>query len=533
MAKNMHGLLPRSFRDIVESLFTYTPLILFQADLVRMTTTYVSPSIERVLGYTAEEVIALEDRWTELIHPEDRDRILLGIRSAIAEKETDRQNEYRLRHASGEYRWFRAMARLGYDSPGVPTFALGLLLDITERVRAEEALRRNEEKLYRAQKLEAVGRLAGGVAHDFNNLLTVVSGYGQLLLRRVDSDPHLERYVNGILGAVQHAARLTDQLLTFSRKQVLQPVVLGLHRVVSEIEILIRRLIGDGIELTIDLADDLGRIKADPSQIEQVIMNLCVNARDAMPGGGRLEIEARNVTVEGDDGECQIDIPPGRYVLLAIRDTGQGIEPELLTHIFDPFFTTKPEGMGTGLGLSTVYGIVKQSGGDLCVQSQPGSGTVVKVFLPLVEEAAEQPVRIDPVVEPRKGSETIFIVEDREDVRNLIREILEIHGYMVLEAMGGESALRAIERHAAEIDLLVTDIFMPHLSGRTVAEYLLSLRPEAKILFVSGYSEEDIFQTDNHLPAAFLQKPFTPRSLAQKVREVLDIGFSSPPAAPA
>ena len=395
--------------------------------------------------------------------------------------------------------------------------AICMALDITDRKQLEEQLRQ-------AQKMEAVGRLAGGIAHDFNNLLMVIQGYADLLTERLaDGDP-LRRNAEQIQTASQRATSLTRQLLAFSRKQMLAPKVLSVQSVVAEMEKILRRLIGEDIQLETSSAPDLGLIKADRSQIEQVILNLAVNARDAMPEGGRLTIETANVELDKAAAHPPAVLSPGKYVMLAVTDNGCGMDAETQAHIFEPFFTTKEKGKGTGLGLATVYGIVKQSGGYVWVYSEPGRGTSFKVYLPRIED--EQAVRgrdgrTDAKALPR-GSETVLLVEDEKGVRELAREYLELVGYTVIEAEDGHTALELAAMHVGPIQLLMTDVVMPGISGRELAGRVKSIRPDIKILFMSGYTDQavvhhGILDTD----AALLQKPFTMAALAAKLREIL------------
>jgi two-component system, cell cycle sensor histidine kinase and response regulator CckA len=380
------------------------------------------------------------------------------------------------------------------------------------------ALRENEEQLRQAQRMEAVGRLAGGVAHDFNNLMSAVIGFSQLVLGRLE-DPHpLRRDIEQIMRAGERASMLTNQLLAFSRKQVLQPRVLDLNAVVVEVEKLLGRLIGANVELVSVLDPALGPIEADPGQLEQVIINLVVNARDAMPTGGKITIETANVALEANAG---LDLVPGRYVLLSVSDAGVGIDEETMRQIFEPFFTTKEEGKGTGLGLATVFGIVKQSGGDIGIASEVGRGTTFKIYLPRAAAPVEQREASAVDVKPL-GSETILLVEGDELVRRLELEVLEESGYAVLEASSPSHALELERDHGGEIDLLLTDVILPGLSGRELAEQLTARRPELRTLYASGYPADAIGDGFLEPGTAFLQKPLTPVSLAQKVRELLD-----------
>jgi CheY-like chemotaxis protein len=372
-------------------------------------------------------------------------------------------------------------------------------------------------------KLEAVGRLAGGIAHDFNNILTAVGGHAALLLDEIPPASPLRPGVEEIVRGVDRAASLTRQLLAFSRKQVLQPRVLDLTKVVAETQSMLGRLIGEDIELCTRAAPGLGRVRADPGQIQQVIVNLAVNARDAMPGGGVLSIELDNVDIDesmaGQHGGVQ---PAGRYIRLSVSDTGTGIPEEVKPHIFAPFFTTKPKGKGTGLGLSTVYGIAKQSGGFIWVYSEPGQGTTFKIYLPRVDAAAEPGV-VAQEVAALSGDETILLVEDEAAVRALARQILERKGYRVITAQHGGEPLRLAREAADPVNLLLTDLVMPHMDGRELAQQLAAIWPGLWVLFMSGYTGDTIVRRGLFDPdVAFIEKPFTPAALARKVRELLD-----------
>ena len=395
--------------------------------------------------------------------------------------------------------------------------AVCMALDVTDRKQLEEQFRQ-------AQKMEAVGRLAGGIAHDFNNLLMVIQGYADLLTDRLPEGDSMRRNAEQIQMAAQRATSLTRQLLAFSRKQMLAPKVLSLQSVVADMEKILRRLIGEDIELHTSAAPDLGLVKADRSQLEQVIMNLAVNARDAMPKGGRLTIEAANVDLDSTFAESPAVVSPGKYILLAVTDTGCGMDAATQAHIFEPFFTTKEKGKGTGLGLATVYGIVKQSGGYVWVYSEPGRGTAFKIYLPRIEEESLQSSS-DARQDARplqQGSETILLVEDEKGVRELAREYLQMTGYSVIQAEDGASALELAAEHSGPIHLLMTDVVMPGISGRELAERMKKIRPEIKVLYMSGYTDQavvhhGILESD----AVLLQKPFTLPTLASKLREIL------------
>jgi PAS domain S-box-containing protein len=390
------------------------------------------------------------------------------------------------------------------DADGSFVGVLSLAQDVTER-------RRLEEQFLQAQKMEAVGRLAGGVAHDFNNLLTVINGYAGMLLQDLGREAPEAPSVRAILDASDRAAALTQQLLAFARKQIAAPRLLDLNAVVAGTEAMLRRLIGEDVLLTQDLQPRLGRVRADPTQVQQIIMNLVVNARDAMPRGGRLSIVTRDEAARGS-------------VLLAVTDTGCGMTDEVKAHLFEPFFTTKGPGRGTGLGLSTVYGIVKQSGGSIEVESQPGAGTTFRVYLPRAEGAAEEERPADgPTAASPPGHETVLLAEDEAGVRALARQVLQSSGYTVLEARDGTHALLLAEQYRGAIDLLVTDLVMPGLDGRGLAVRLCAARPGLRVLYLSGYTDDAVVRRGVSQDAVyFLAKPFSPAALAQKVREVLN-----------
>jgi two-component system, cell cycle sensor histidine kinase and response regulator CckA len=403
-----------------------------------------------------------------------------------------------------------AVHQIQYDGS---TAALAVLMDVTERRRLEEQLRQ-------AQKMEAVGMLAGGVAHDFNNLLTIITGYGQLIVNSLPADNPSHHSAEQIVKAGERAAALTMQLLAFSRRQVLQPKVLDLNMLVKTLSTMLQRLIGEDIELRLSLRADLGRVNADPGQLEQVLMNLVVNARDAMPQGGTVTVETANAGSNGSERHTLADRKA--LVMLAVSDTGHGMDESTRARLFEPFFTTKTPGKGTGLGLSTVFGIIKQSGGSLDVSSQPGKGTTVRVFLPSID----QPVAAEAEVISRvaaRGHETILLVEDDEMVRTLVRETLEREGYTLLDAADSAEARNISDNYKGRIHLLVTDVVMPRISGRELAEQMVGARPDIKVLYMSGYTDTAIIQSGLQQGSiAFLQKPFTPSALTQKVREVLE-----------
>jgi PAS domain S-box-containing protein len=395
--------------------------------------------------------------------------------------------------------------------------------DVTERNRLEAALLSSEEQLRQSQKLEAIGQLAGGVAHDFNNLLTAINGYSALALRRVGPDHAISSYLEEIKKAGDRAANLTRQLLAFGRKQLLQPLAINLNDIVGDMIKLLKRLIGEHVQLVTVPGADLKQIKADPGQLEQVLVNLVVNARDAMPRGGTITIETANTTLDGAYASKHVGVTPGDYVMLAISDTGTGMDQDTRLRVFEPFFTTKEKGKGTGLGLSTVYGIVRQSGGNVWVYSEIGKGTTFKVYLPQIEDEVAERTATKEDLTRHRGTETVLLVEDEDMVRKLTIELLEESGYVVLEANGGEQAMQLFTAHTERIDLLITDVVMPIMSGKEVAEQLRNVHPETKVLFMSGYTDEAIVHhgiVDSHI--AFIQKPFSESALTRKVREVLD-----------
>ncbi|HEX5855033.1 MAG TPA: ATP-binding protein, partial [Thermoanaerobaculia bacterium] len=437
-----------------------------------------------------------------------------AMRQAIESPESPQTSVFRFRHANGTWRTMEGIGKL-LPGEGTPHIVINSR-DVTERGALEEQLRQS-------QKMEAVGRLAGGIAHDFNNLLTVIGGYGELLLNAVPrGDPNREP-LEEIVAAGERAASLTRQLLAFSRKQILMPELLDLNSIVAGMDKMLRRLIGEDVDFVTRLDTSAGRVRADPGQLEQVIMNLAVNARDAMPRGGKLTIETANADLDEVYARRHAPVATGPYVMLAVSDTGVGMDAETQARIFEPFFTTKEKGKGTGLGLSTVFGIVNQSGGNVWVYSEPGKGTTFKIYLPRVEEAPMPHETPSGLYSSVQGTETILVVEDEVSIRTLARKVLESVGYRVVEAKSGPEALELVRRSGDPIHLLLTDLVMPEMAGTELASRLLESRPELRILYMSGYSDDAVVRHGllDHRHH-FLPKPFTPQVLLRKVREVLE-----------
>ncbi len=480
---------------------------------------YNSASYKHVLG--DPELLRGTDSFAD-IHPDDREEVRRIFRETMATG-VGHRTEFRFLLKDGSVRHVESQGSVIRDGTGAPARVIVVSRDISARKEADEALRKTEYQLRQAQKMEAVGLLAGGVAHDFNNLLTVINGYSDLLLQTLPADTPWRREIEPIKEAGKRAALLTQQILAFSRRQVLDPQIVDLNATIRKTETLLRRLIGEHIAVVGRYEPALGRVKVDPGQIEQVIMNLAVNARDAMPGGGTLTIETANVRIDEATPPSGRLIAPGAYVTLTMRDTGIGMDAATQTRIFEPFFTTKEQGKGTGLGLSTVYGIVKQSDGHILVDSKPGRGTAFVVYLPqATEEALPMPASSGSAT-AAGGTETILLVEDEEIVRSYIRTVLRQLGYVVLEASQGDEAMLFSDRYDGPIHLLVADMVMPGQSGPQVAERLVAARPGLKVLYLSGYTEHAAVRRGNFPSGtAFLPKPFTPDTLAQKVREILD-----------
>jgi len=469
-----------------------------------------NPALVQMLGYTSEqEVIGLRMATDVYHHAEERE-----VATAWCRQQDSVQGiEVDWKHKDGRPFTIRCDAHVVRDRDGNLEFLEGFIEDISER-------RAMEMQLRQGQKMEAIGRLAGGIAHDFNNLLGVIIGYGDFVSEQIGADSPLRNPVEQIKKAGDRASALTRQLLAFSRQQVLETKVLNLNTIVADMIKMLPPLLGEDIQLRTSLAPALGLVKADQGQIEQVIMNLAVNARDAMPGGGRLTIETRNSHLDEEFVMRHRPTIPGEYVMLIVSDTGSGMDAQTQAHIFEPFFTTKEQGRGTGLGLATVYGFVKQSGGYVWVQSEPGVGSTFTIYLPLVGEALPRARTKDGGAALARGAETILLVEDEESLRTLTRSQLEDSGYTVLEANCGSEAIRIARQHRGPIHLLLTDVVMPGMNGRAVAEVLTASRPETRVVYMSGYTGFSDYGLMN-LDAVIIQKPFTRRVLLQRLREVI------------
>ncbi len=478
------------------------------------TITFVTQASGRHLGWRPDQMIGRS--IFEFLHPDDRDRAAESFATVLTRPGDTLTAEMRFRHADGSWRILEGIGVNRLSDPAVGAIIVNAR-DLTERRRLEDQLRQ-------AQKMEAVGQLAGGVAHDFNNLLTAILGYCSLLLDEMPPEDPLRPDLEEIRAAGDRAAALTRQLLAFSRRQLLQPQLVDVNGLVQQFEKLLRRLISEDVELALALAPSLPPVTADPASIEQVLVNLAVNARDAMPRGGRLTIETSVVDLDSAYVLTHATVVEGRYVLLAVSDSGDGMDEATRERVFEPFFTTKEQGRGTGLGLATVYGIVKQTGGYVWVYSEPGLGTSFKVYLPVARElpAADINTRDERTRRRVLGWETVLLVEDEDAVRALAREVLRRHGYAVIEARNGLDALRSAERHPDPIHLLVTDLVMPYLSGKELAERLLASRPAMKVLFMSGYADHAALHHHVTRGALYLQKPFSPDAFARKVRGILD-----------
>ena len=518
------------YRNLVERL----PAITYIAEVgVLGPWHYVSPQIQSILGFSPAEWKQNSANWINHIYPDDREHVLAFDAQFVANGGKMR-TEYRMLSREGKVLWFRDEAVQLGDAPKGTPLMQGVLYDITEHKHLEDQLRQS-------QKMEAIGKLAGGVAHDFNNLLMIIQGHDERLLRHLNPDDLLYPDAYGIKEAVSRAASLTQRLLAFSRKQVLQPSVVSMNTVAGEVSKMLEPVLGESVELYLELAPDLWRVKVDERQMEQAILNLALNARDAMPHGGRLTIATCNREINASRIEAAQDnetpdassgpAKPGKCVLLTVSDTGVGMDAETQRHVFEPFFSTKALGKGTGLGLASVYGVVEQSGGWISFRSQVGHGTSFSIYLP---EAGEQPASTTAlaVAAPQiKATETILVVEDEDDIRDMVREFLERKGYVVVAANNGNDALQVAQRYKGAIHLLLTDVVMPQVGGPELAQQIKSMRPRIKILFTSGFPDHAaINENFTDQSAAILQKPYPLNTLASRIRQMLDTTATMPQA---
>jgi PAS domain S-box-containing protein len=500
----------------LRSLLEDVDAIIWEMDVPSLQFTFVSPQAERILGFPLQEWLSQPLFWQDHIHPDDRARIVEAQRQGIAEAE-DCDYEYQALAANGRTVWIHEFVHVVRSESGEPRQLHGVMVDITDRKQLEE-------EFHQAQKMEAVGRLAGGVAHDFNNLLTIINGYSELAIDDLEAGHPAEKQIQEVMNAGQRAAVLTRRLLSFSRRQPVSLRTVDLNDLVGSMAEMLRRVLGEDVELVIGKASSQAKVNVDPTQIEQIILNLAINARDAMPEGGRLVIECANVDLDQHYAKSHVAVKPGAYVMLAVSDTGAGMDEQTQARIFEPFFTTKEPGKGTGLGLAMVYGTVKQNWGYIWVYSELGKGTTFKVYLPRVKDLELPAGRVIPSrAKQVPGFETVLLVEDEEGVRSFVSNILQTGGYKVLLAGRPDQALEICRQSDEPIHLLLTDVVMPLMNGRELAEAVLSERPEAKVIYMSGYADlamarQGILQAG--IP--FLEKPFSGEALIRKVREVLD-----------
>jgi PAS domain S-box-containing protein len=494
----------------LESLHSAIPLLVFDAKGSVMSLTDAAAEL---FGQARNELLGLE--FGRMVAVADVDRFSEHLKSV---RESGKAQAIELllnaRRGAIHVRLDSTLAGEKHQSPGA---VRSIASDVSERKHLEE-------QLLVTQRLEAMGRLAGGIAHDFNNILMAMLGQSEVLLLRLGKDDPARAGVESIQKTIDRAASLTKQLIAFSRKQVIAPKILGINSVIAGMDAILRRVISEDVDLVYILRSDVASVRVDPAQFEQVIMNLVVNGRDAMPRGGRLTIETCNATLDEGYAARHVNVTPGEYVRVSVSDTGAGIDAETQKRIFEPFFTTKPHGKGSGLGLATVYGIVEQSGGHIVVSSEVGRGTTFEIYLPRVREAVPTEAA-KPQAEAPRGTETILVIEDDDTVREPVCEMLRLSGYTVLEARHGGEALLICERHKGAIHLMLSDVVMPQISGRELAQRVAPIRPEMRVLFMSGHTEDAILRHGvMNATMAFVQKPFTLEALGRKIRAVLDRG---------
>jgi len=482
---------------------------------------YASDHIREVLRLSPEDVVDDASAVFDMMHPDDHAGVVASI-LASAETLKPWQDEFRVQFPSGDVRWLCGNAVPERESDGSVLWH-GFISDTTEHHATKAAKAELEEQLRQAQKVESIGRLAGGVAHDFNNLLTSVLGFATIAKDKLPLGSPAARDLERVIESAERGAGLTQQLLAFARRRIVKPEVVNLHVVVGRVAPMIRRLLGEHIDLVLDTDPKVGAVKIDVGSVEQVIVNLSLNARDAMPNGGTLTIRARDAMVTPALARASVDLEAGPHAHLAVEDTGSGMAPDVLARIFEPFFTTKPVGRGTGLGLSVCHGIVRQAGGLILARSEPDRGTTFEIFLPHVDEPALMSTPVVPVQVVPRGSETLLLVEDDATILTLVGQTLTRLGYRVLSASDGLMAMELYGRWPEPIHLLVTDVVMPRMGGRELAMQLMAQRPELKVLYASGYTEDAIVQHGVLEPdVQFIQKPYTPASLASRIRHVLD-----------
>ena len=500
------------FRTLTET--TATAIFVYANDRF----VYVNNACQQLTGYSADEL--LSRRFWDVVHPEYKELIKeRGFARQRGENIPSRY-EFKIVRKDGTERWIDfTSGKIQWQGKAA---AIASAFDITKRKQAEEEKRRLESQLLHAQKMEAVGRLAGGVAHDFNNMLNVIIGYAEIVLGKIGQDAFPRKEVEEIVKAATRSASLTQQLLAFSRKQIIQPRVLDINALLKNLDKMLRRLIGEHIDVVFALEQNVGRVKADPVQIEQVIMNLAINARDAMIKGGKMTIETAMADLNDLYSKSHAEVAPGRYSMIAITDTGQGMDDETKSKIFEPFFTTKDKGKGTGLGLAMVYGIIKQSGGHIFVYSEPGHGTTFKIYLPCTDAAPDVTADVQRVKEHRGGNEHILVVEDEAKLRRLFEATIPSMGYRVTTAANGSEALVLVEERGLKPDLVITDVVMPGMGGVELVERLRKNQPALRVLFMSGYTDNAIVHQGILDPGTpFIQKPFHIKDLAVKIKEVM------------